>query len=178
MDSSSIWGLRTIRCWRITLFLLLEVQEKPLYLWLLHCLMAKWESYRSQYKREWSLELCNLLLLTLCLEGFFIYRTLINSEKRFWESVWILVGGALWIFPVSVKDFAFKEGGSWFSWDKESVSRTISSTVRHRTNKRSRLTHLVGCFDDYCQVLELFLLWRRKKFQRDTSERSLGLING
>lgn len=35
-------------------------------------------------------EPCNLLLLTLCLEGFFIYRTLINSGEEILESLFEL----------------------------------------------------------------------------------------
>ena len=39
------------------------------------------------------------------------------------------------------------------------------------------LIHLVGCFDDCSQILELFYIGR-KKFQQETYLRSLSLING
>lgn len=32
--------------------------------------------------------------------------------KGFEESLWVLIEGALWIVPVSLKDVALKEGGS------------------------------------------------------------------
>ena len=65
-----------------------------------------------------SLEIFNYGLYTL--KGFFTYRLLINSGE--FRGIYLnLNGGTLWILPVSVKDFAFKEGGSWFNWDKGSV---------------------------------------------------------
>lgn len=49
----------------------------------------------------------------------------------------------------------------------------MSSTVRHRANKRNRLTHLVGCFDDYfLSSPRIISSLEEKEFQRDTSEKS------
>ena len=55
-----------------------------------------------------------------------------------------------------------------------SISGSSFSVVRNGRNKSS----LVGCFDDYYQILELFPPFWRKKFWNDTPLRSLSLING
>lgn len=41
--------------------------------------------------------------------------------RGFEESISILIGGALWILPISVGDFAYRKCGSWFNNDKWSV---------------------------------------------------------
>ena len=38
---------------------------------------------------------------------------------------------------------------------------------------KSHLIHLVGCFDDNCQIPELFSIFRRKQFQHDTTLRRI-----
>lgn len=60
-----------------------------------------------------------------------------------------------------------------------SVSRINSSTFKNKEKKKrqSYLIHLVGCFDDYCQILELLSVFGSKKFLHDASL-SLDLING
>ena len=42
---------------------------------------------------------------------------------------------------------------------------------------KDHFIHLVCYFDNCCQILELFPLFGKKKFQHDTSLRSLSLIN-
>lgn len=45
-------------------------------------------------------------------------------------------------------------------------------------NKRcQRVIYLVGCFDGYCQIIELFPPFERNKFWQDNFPRSLSLIN-
>lgn len=39
----------------------------------------------------------------------------------FVESIWILIGGALWVLPISAEDFAYKGDGNWPNRDKRSV---------------------------------------------------------
>lgn len=43
---------------------------------------------------------------------------------------------------------------------------------------KGHLICLVGCFDSYCQILQLIPPLRRKKFQHNTFLRDLSLING
>ena len=61
-------------------------------------------------------------------------------------SIWILMGGTLWIFPVSVWDLALKEGGSWFIRDKQLVfpesAPVVLDTEQIKDVKRS--FHLPG----------------------------------
>lgn len=61
-----------------------------------------------------------------------------------------------------------------------SAPRLSYSAVRNGANKRCQkvnLIHLIGYFDGYCQILELFFPFGRNKFQHDTFLRSLSLIN-
>ena len=45
-------------------------------------------------------------------------------------------------------------------------------------NKRcQRVIYLVGCFDDYCQILELFPPFGSKRYQHDIFLRSFSLVN-
>ena len=55
-----------------------------------------------------SLEIFYYGLYTL--KGFFTYRLLVNSGESLEQSIWILMGGTLWILPVSVWDLALKGG--------------------------------------------------------------------
>lgn len=45
------------------------------------------------------------------LKGLFVFRVL-TLKKGFEGSTCILIGGALWILPMSVEDFAHMEGDS------------------------------------------------------------------
>lgn len=99
-----------------------------------------------------SLEIFYYGLYTL--KGFFTYRLLINSGESLEQSIWILMGGTLWILPVSVCDLALKEGGSWFIRDKQLVfpesAYIVSDTEQVKDVKRSFYLPGAGYFDGYC----------------------------
>lgn len=52
---------------------------------------------------------------------------------------------------------------------------TIREQKKKKKVSKGHLIHLVGCFDDYCEVLELFTPFWRKTFWCDTSLRSFSL---
>lgn len=65
------------------------------------------------------------------------YRILINSGERFWGLSLNPDGSALWILPISVRDFAHKEDSTWLNRVQMiSVSQVSSRTIRYRTNKK------------------------------------------
>ena len=91
------------------------------------------------------------------------------------------MGGVLWILPISFGDFAHKEGASEFNRNRWSVFREfalVQSDMEQIKDVKGSFFHLFAYFDDYCQILELFLPFERKKFWHDTFKRSFDLING
>lgn len=53
-----------------------------------------------------------------------------------------------------------------------------SSETEEIKDVKDYLIHLVGYFDDNCQILDLFPHFGRKKSWHDTSLKRLGLISG
>lgn len=62
--------------------------------------------------------------------------------------------------------------------DKQSVSPDSAIVVSEQIKDViSHLIHLVGYFDYYCQIQELFPIFGKEKFQNDIFLRSLSPIN-
>lgn len=114
------------------------------------------------------------------LKGFFIYRVLIHSGERFWGISLKLGGGMRSGFCWCQLKILHKEDGSWpkrKKWPVSPDSVIVLSEIEHRKDAEGHLFPLVGYFDYYCQILELFPPFGRKKFWPDNFLRHFSSIS-